>query len=147
MKENQKLRERKSGERWDRRECGLEGGGRSHACHGQAATPPPRPTVRLYVKTAIHHLKWIHYLTAENRHTHTHKQGRLVSSGGVLFDSNISLRDKSERELDFLLLGVRTAGHIYLHTEPLCVCVFVCVCIQERETWLVLWWQADLSSV
>lgn len=64
------------------------------------------------------------------RHTHTHTQahqdagrlGRLVSGGGVGFDSNISLRDKSERELDFLLLGVRTAAHIYLHMGPAHLC-------------------------
>lgn len=65
---------------------------------------------------------------------HTHKQTCLVSGGGVGFDSNISLRDKSERELDFLLLGVRTAGHIYLHMEPvLGVCGVhpsMCVCVR-----------------
>lgn len=59
---------------------------------------------------------------SKHTHTHTHQDagrlGRLVSGGGVGFDSNISLRDKSERELDFLLLGVRTAAHIYLHMGP-----------------------------
>lgn len=112
-------------------------------------TTPPRLTVKLQVKTAIHHLKWIHYLTAAHthaeKHTHTQAHSRLVSGGGVFYDSNISLRDKSERELDFLLLGVRTAGHIYLHKGPVlcvvygsgCVCVCVQVCVIEKDRKLV----------
>lgn len=70
--------------------------------------------------------------THVHTHTNTHtKQTGLVSGAGVCFDSNISLRDKSERELDFLLLGVRTAGRIYLHTGPV-VCPSVCVCVCKR---------------